>query len=85
MSNIHNRSKISSLVMEDGSLTHDSKEIKSSFVKFYSDLLGTAHTSSYTGLSRIQQVVRIRLTDSQMMAMIAEVTDIEIRDTFLVS
>lgn len=82
VSNIRNRNKISSLVLEDGSLTHDGKEIKSSFVKYYSDLLGTAHASSYNGLSRIQQVVRLRLTDNQMMAMIAEVTDLEIRDTF---
>ncbi|XP_058192110.1 uncharacterized protein LOC131309505 [Rhododendron vialii] len=36
---IDTRSKISSLVLEDGSLTHDSKDIKSSFVKFYTDLL----------------------------------------------
>ncbi|XP_058220470.1 uncharacterized protein LOC131330765 [Rhododendron vialii] len=69
-------------LMEDGSLSHDSKDIKASFASFYSNLLGTAHPTSYHGLSRIQQVVRLRLADSQKLAMIAEVTDIEIRDIF---
>ncbi|XP_058180108.1 uncharacterized protein LOC131298649 [Rhododendron vialii] len=77
-----NRSKLTSLVLEDGSLTNVIKVIKSSFVDFYTALLGTMHPSPYLGHSRVHQVVRKRLTDSQKSAMIFEVSDLEIKDTF---
>ncbi|XP_058180107.1 uncharacterized protein LOC131298648 [Rhododendron vialii] len=54
VTNRRNRSKLTNLVLEDGSLTHDIEVIKSSFVTFYTDLLGTAHSDSYHGHSRIQ-------------------------------
>lgn len=76
------RSKITSLVLEDGSLTHDIEVIKSTFVNFYSELLGSAHSDSYQGRSRIQQLVNKKLNDNQKFAMIAEATDQEIKDTF---
>lgn len=47
MSNIRNRSKIASLVLDDGSLIHDIGDIKSSFVNYYTNLLGTTHPTSH--------------------------------------
>lgn len=76
------RSKITSLVLEDGSLTHDIEVIKSTFVNFYSELLGSAPSDLYQGRSRIQQLVNKKLNDNQKFAMIAEATDQEIKDTF---
>lgn len=82
VSNTRNRSKLNSLVLEDGSLTHDIKVIKASFVNFYSSLLGTAHPTPYLARSRVQQVVRNKLSDNQRSAMIFEVSNQEIKDTF---
>ncbi|XP_058219491.1 uncharacterized protein LOC131330032 [Rhododendron vialii] len=64
VSSSRNRSKITSLVLDDGSLINDITDIKSNFVNFYTNLLGTAHPTSYHGLSRIQQVLGSRLSDS---------------------
>lgn len=82
VTNTRNRSRITSLVLEDGSLTHDVEVIKSNFVNFYSNLLGTVHPGDYQGNNRIQQLVNKKLTDTQRLAMIAEVSDQETKDTF---
>ncbi|KAI8560175.1 hypothetical protein RHMOL_Rhmol04G0235700 [Rhododendron molle] len=47
VTNARNRNKITSLVLEDGSITHDIDVIKSNFVNIYTNLLGSAHPDAY--------------------------------------
>jgi len=46
-------------------------------------LLGKPHTSTYAGYDRINQLITKRLTNDQSLAMIHEVSNSEIKDTFM--
>jgi hypothetical protein len=83
INNNRNRSKITSLVLSDSTTTHDMTIIKNSFLNFYSNLLGKPHTSTYAGYDRINQLITKRLTNDQSLAMIHEVSNLEIKDTFM--
>lgn len=81
VSNNRNRSKITSLELGDGSITQDIGLIKSTFVEYYSKLLGTPHISHYNGSIRVDELVRKKLTAEQSLNMVQEVTESEIKDT----
>lgn len=83
INNTRNRSKITTLTLCDSTVTHDPKEIKGAFVNFYAALLGSSHVSPYSGTARVEHLITKKLSDEQSYAMIQEVTDIEIKDTFL--
>lgn len=70
-----NKTKITSLVLDDSSITHDDVVIKDTFVNFYTNLLGRPHN----GYDRVNQLINMRLTSSQSLEMIQEVSNIEIR------
>ncbi|KAG5548914.1 hypothetical protein RHGRI_014320 [Rhododendron griersonianum] len=82
INNSRNRNRISSLVLEDGSVTHDIELVKHTFISYYTNLLGTKHLTDYSGSSRVDQLVTRRLSHSQSLDMVIEVTDKEIKDTF---
>lgn len=82
VSNNRNRSKITSLVLDDGSTTQDIDAIKSSFVTYYSNLFGTSHNPENVNQSRIGHLITKRLSSDESSNMVAEVTDIEIKNTF---
>lgn len=71
------------LILSDDSLSHDPESIKDTFVEFYSNLLGTPHSTPYFGASRVDQLVASRLSDSQRNAMITDVTNQEIKEVFM--
>lgn len=52
VSNLRNKSRITSLVLDDGSTSQDIDKIKSIFFSFYTSLLGTTHSSPHLGPSR---------------------------------
>lgn len=81
VNNNRNRSKLTSLVLSDSSITHDITIIKSTFVNFYSNLLGKPHDTQYLGSDRVNQLINRRLTNTQSLAMVQDVTDLEIRET----
>lgn len=82
VSNLTNRIKITSLTLEDGTLTQDITTIKSTFTNFYTNLLGTPHPSAYSGYSRIQLLVFRKLSDAQSLNIVSEVSNQDIKDTF---
>ncbi|XP_058198418.1 uncharacterized protein LOC131313940 [Rhododendron vialii] len=47
-----NRNRISSLVLEDGSVTQDIELVKHTFINYDSKLLGSKHLNGYSGSSR---------------------------------
>jgi hypothetical protein len=57
VSNNRNRSKITSLVLDGSTITHDMVVIKDTFVTYYSNLLGKPHTSNYDGSERVSQLI----------------------------
>lgn len=69
-------------MLEDGTVTQDIGVIKSTFVNSYMKLLGTSHSSPHLGSDRIHQLISKKLSHEQSLAMISEVTDLEIRETF---
>lgn len=81
VSNNRNRSMITSLTLNDSTTTQDITVIKSSFVNYYTDLLGTMRSTQYDGASRVNDLIQRRLTDEQRLLMIQPVTDAEIKDT----
>ncbi|KAH7866207.1 hypothetical protein Vadar_017075 [Vaccinium darrowii] len=78
-----NRNKINSLALPNGTITNDPIEVRSTFVDFYTSLLGTVHSSDYPGSSRVNQLVTAKLLDSQRDAMISEISNQEIKETFM--
>lgn len=83
VSNLRNKSRITSLVLDDGSTSQDIDKIKSTFVSFYTSLLGTTHSSPHLGPYRVHNLINRKLTSEQSLAMIAVVRDAEIRDTIM--
>lgn len=83
ISNNRNRNKITSLALPNGTITHDPIEIRSTFVDYYTSFLGTVHASKYAGTSRVNQLITAKLLDSQRGAMISEISNLEIKDTFM--
>ncbi|KAH7845388.1 hypothetical protein Vadar_001417 [Vaccinium darrowii] len=83
INNNRNRRKITTLTLSDTTVTHDPNEIKTAFVDFYTTLLGTPHHIPYLGTSRVEQLITNKLSTEQSHAMVIEITDEEIRDTFL--
>lgn len=77
VSNNRNRSMITSLTLSDSSSTQDIPVIKSTFVNFYHDLLGTPHGSHYDGAPRVNELIQRKLTDEQNLAMVQTITDAE--------
>lgn len=82
VNNLINKSKITSLVLEDGTVTQDIGLIKATFVNSYVKLLGTPHISPHLGSSRIQQLINKKLSPEQSLTMISVVTNLEIKETF---
>lgn len=82
VNNLRNKSKITSLVLEDGTITQDIGLIKATFVNSYVKLLGTPHISPHLGSSRIQQLINKKLSPEQSLTMISVVTNLEIKETF---
>ncbi|XP_058185750.1 uncharacterized protein LOC131302974 [Rhododendron vialii] len=80
ISNSRNRNRITSLVLEDGTVTQNIEQVKSSFINYYSKLLGSPHQSSYDGTSRVQQLITRKFSESQKLDMVLEVSDKEVKD-----
>lgn len=57
--------------------------IKSTFINFYRDFLGTPHSSHYDGANRVKELIQRVLTDEQSLAMVHNITDAEIKETFM--
>lgn len=76
-----NRNKLTSLTLSDSSITHDVAVIKDAFVNFYTELLGRPHNTQYSGYDRVNQLISRRLTYAQSLAMVHEVSDLEIKET----
>lgn len=55
--------------------------VKDSFVNYYSNLLGKPHLSHYKGHDRIKHLITRKLTESQRLSMIHDVSNSEIKDT----
>ncbi|XP_058189185.1 uncharacterized protein LOC131306776 [Rhododendron vialii] len=72
ISNSWNRNKISSLILEDGSVTSDIELVKHSFINYYTKLLGTKHLSDYSGSSRVNQLITKKLSHSQSLDMVLQ-------------
>ena len=83
ISHNRNRGSINSLVLSNGNLTHDPELIKSTFVEYYTHLLGTPHSTQYHGGPRTNQLVSAKLSDVQRDAMIIEISNTEIKETFM--
>ena len=83
VNNNRNRSKITSLVLGDSTITHDMNVIKDTFVSFYTGLLGKPHSTSYAGYDRINQLITKRLTNEQSVSMVQEVSNNDIKDMFM--
>lgn len=82
VSNRRNRSKITSLVLSDSSITNDLKVIKEEFVNFYTTLFGTPHPTPHLGPIRIEQLIRNKLSLKQSQHMVSPVSNLEIKETF---
>jgi hypothetical protein len=83
ISHKRNKGRITSLILPNGNLSHDPEVIRDTFVDFYNGLLGTPHSTLYSGTSRVDQLVVSKLSDAQSNAMITEVTNQEIKETFM--
>lgn len=51
-----NRNRINCLALPNDSITYDPAEIKTTFIEYYTTLLGTAHPSEFSAHDRVNQI-----------------------------
>ena len=71
------------IVLGDSTTTQDMNVIKDTFVEFYSSLLGTPHTSTYSGYDRINHLITQKLSHDQSISMVQEITNAEIKEVVM--
>ncbi|KAL6988686.1 hypothetical protein U1Q18_014442 [Sarracenia purpurea var. burkii] len=81
---LRNRIRIHSLVVDDGSFATDNikNKIKKAIAEFYTSLLGKPHKEPNAGKVRAQNVTQKRLSTLQSGSLVAEVTEVDIKDVF---
>ncbi|XP_028066993.1 uncharacterized protein LOC114269841 [Camellia sinensis] len=77
-----NRSRISSVTLDDGSIIVDPHDVKSAFVSYFEGFLGKPFINRYSGGSKVEELIKRKLSPAQVEELTADDLECEIESVF---